>query len=59
MNKRLTSDSGKCSEEKEKRVGVMQSTGGEGTDFGLWGFREGLSEEITLEQGLELSEGPC
>lgn len=37
----------------------MQSTGGEGTDFGLWGFREGLSEEITLEQGLELSEGAC
>ena len=35
----------------------MESTGGEGTDFGLWGFREGLSEEITVEQGLELSEG--
>ena len=56
---RLTSVSGKCSAEKEKRVGVMESTGGRGIDFGLWGFREGLSEEITLEQGLELSEGAC
>ena len=35
-------------EEKEKRVGVMESTGGRGTDFGLWGFREGLSEALTL-----------
>lgn len=33
MNKRIISDSGKCNEEKEKRVWVMGSVGGEET---LW-----------------------
>lgn len=52
MNKRVISDSGKCNEGKENSR-VMES---EGRRRPLLGVREGLSEEVTFEQRLEVRE---